>query len=59
MKLYKIKMEKIGGERRVVLHLDHQAFILGFSGNKAELEWYKRQLKVALNRLIHKSGGKI
>jgi len=52
-------MEKIGGERRVVLHLDHQAFILGFSGNKAELEWYKRQLKVALNRLIHKSGGKI
>ena len=51
------KIKRCGGERRVWLRVDHQSFRMAVGGTKAEIEWWRDMLAIALKRMIE--GGKV
>ena len=49
------KSKRRGGEWRIWLRVDHQSFRLAVGGTKADVEWWRDMLAIALQRL---EGGK-
>lgn len=49
----KLKMIKIGvREHKLRISIDQQSFDLAYHGSKKEVQWYKKQLTIALKRVL-------
>jgi hypothetical protein len=50
-------VKRLGGDWYCWLRVDHQSFRLAVCGTKAEVEWWREMLVIALHRMIE-GGGK-
>ncbi len=44
--------KRLGGDWYCWLRVDHQSFCLSICGTKAEIEWWRDMLAIALKRMI-------